>query len=173
LSFIQQTCKEKELEDEDGLVNSIQSMNESFKKSKNSSSEDYGEYFYLNNKENPDLNSLGYENISCMQSETFSLSQKSTMSTENASKDAFFSQNLINFEEILKFVIIGDRAVGKTLFVNKFLGAESNTSEYKPTGSLEIKKGIRKIFDKNIKIELWDTNISILNSPIIKSKNII
>lgn len=38
--------------------------------------------------------------------------------------------------------------------------------------SLEIKKTFLHVQDKNIKIELWDTNLSVLNSPIIKSKYI-
>jgi hypothetical protein len=42
-------------------------------------------------------------------------------------------------------------------------------NEYKPTQSLEIKRFIFKTLNKIIKIELWDTNTSILNSPVIKT----
>lgn len=39
--------------------------------------------------------------------------------------------------------------------------------------SLEIKKVYQKINDTQTKIELWDTNLSILNSLLVKSNTII
>jgi len=105
---------------------------------------------------------------------------QNTMSCENSNStisniEAFLNQNLINFDDILKFIVIGEKAVGKSLFVNKFISNsnsefEANMSnKYLPTESLEIKKTFCKVLDKNIKVELWDTNLSMLNSPIIKT----
>ena len=99
-----------------------------------------------------------------------------TLSLENNEAinqiESFLSQNLINFDEILKFIVIGDKSTGKSLFVNRFTSGLNSLSnmKYQPTVSLEIKKTFAKLMDKNIKIELWDTNISVQNSPIIKSK---
>lgn len=46
------------------------------------------------------------------------------MSPENM--ENFLNQNLINFNDILKFLVIGDKSVGKTLFINKFINNDFN-----------------------------------------------
>jgi len=62
---------------------------------------------------------------------------------------------------------------GKSIFVNRFINGDTNNGNnhccYVPTESLDIKKSFCKIMDKNIKVELWDTNHIVLNSPIIKT----
>jgi hypothetical protein len=42
--------------------------------------------------------------------------------------------------------------------------------DYNNSISLEIKKVFQKVGDTETKIELWDTNLSIINSLIVKSK---
>jgi hypothetical protein len=52
-----------------------------------------------------------------------------TLSLENSNisnMEAFLNQNLINFEHILKFMVIGDKATGKSLFVNRFISEISD-----------------------------------------------
>ena len=87
-------------------------------------------------------------------------------------------QNLNISDETIKLIVIGDKAVGKTFFIDQLCANKSQSeetiplpmnNEYKPTQSLEIKRFIFKTLNKIIKIELWDTNTSILNSPVIKT----
>ncbi len=47
-----------------------------------------------------------------------------SISLDNANysnNETFLTQNLINYEEVLKLIVIGDKAVGKSLLVNRFL----------------------------------------------------
>jgi hypothetical protein len=108
-------------------------------------------------------------------------SESSTAANTNISNninlEAFYSQNFINFDDILKVFLIGDKAVGKSLFISKFLNLSEDENKYAPTEryvilikiSLEIKKTFSKILEKNIKIEFWDSNYTILTSNIVKS----
>lgn len=84
--------------------------------------------------------------------------------TEN---EELISQNLNIEEKIVKCILIGDKQTGKTLLKNKLL---EETSELHPTKNLEIKKKLIFVNSKPIKLELWDTSIQILNSPILQSK---
>jgi ribosome biogenesis GTPase A len=64
-----------------------------------------------------------------------------TLSLENSdisNMEAFLNQNLINFEDILKLIVIGDKNVGKSLFINRFISdvtddAEGSIYKYTPT----------------------------------------
>jgi hypothetical protein len=41
--------------------------------------------------------------------------------TNYSNHETFLNQNLIDYEEVLKLIVIGDKAVGKTLLVNRFV----------------------------------------------------
>lgn len=76
-------------------------------------------------------------------------------------------QNLHIEDKFVKCILIGDRQVGKTLLRNKLL---EDLSEPSLTKNLEIKKKLIFANNKAIKLELWDTNTQLLNTPITKSK---
>jgi hypothetical protein len=83
-------------------------------------------------------------------------------------QEEFILQNIVFEEKFIKCLIIGDKQVGKTLFRNKMI--DFNENDPKPTTMLDIKK---KHFVSNnitVKVEIWDTNIAIQNSPLISSK---
>ena len=77
---------------------------------------------------------------------------------------SFIEQNVTSFDEIIKLIVIGQKKVGKTTFINKLTGSTEMNS---PTQSLEIKKAIKQIDNRKVKIELWDTNENIINSSLI------
>lgn len=60
------------------------------------------------------------------------ISKNSTLSTSNSTENSMtleiMNKNLINFDEILKFIVIGEKAVGKSLLISKII---SNDTEYK------------------------------------------
>lgn len=62
-------------------------------------------------------------------------------STDVDSKEAtlsnFYEKNINNFDLTLKFLIIGDKNIGKTFLIEKLLGNHNNINyyEYKPTES--------------------------------------
>jgi len=52
--------------------------------------------------------------------------------------ETFYNQNIINFEEVLKIIVIGDKGVGKSLLVNRLVSEKSSnriSSGYIPTES--------------------------------------
>lgn len=57
-----------------------------------------------------------------------------TLSYENSQMEAIINQNVINFEQILKLIVIGDKSVGKTLFIDRFICDEN------------VKTNVNKIF---------------------------
>jgi hypothetical protein len=81
---------------------------------------------------------LNYQNISPMISKN-STEPNTLCNSDMSNMEAFMSQNLINFQDILKLIVIGDKSVGKTLFVNRFVNdfdSPTNTNEllkYYPT----------------------------------------
>ncbi len=104
------TFEEKERNDESDLLQSIVKMNRKFRDEPKSL-----------------LHSLGYF------SSTVGSAGLSTLANSGISdQEAFLSQNLINFCDILKLIVIGDRMVGKTFFVNRFV-SESFPDKYRPT----------------------------------------
>jgi GTPase SAR1 family protein len=132
--------------------------------------------FTLNNKT---LNESISNNSNCSKSTNFN--SQNYYKIEN-----IISQNLKYTDEILKFVIIGDKACGKSTFMNNI--CEESASDYShltsyekesqnhikiqsyvPTRSLEIKRYNFKSINKLVKLEFWDTNVNILSSPIIKT----
>ena len=203
LSIIEPTIEEREKEDEINLLGAIENLNK--RKLKNRPERNFDTFSYLENF-NSDLQilisneALQLKNQDSSSKEEISkdflnlkisLSKNSTedntFSFENSQIEAIVSQNFINFEHIFKLIVIGDKAVGKTLFVDRFVSdrnpKKQENKSYVPTewylikkliyiNSLEIKKTFLKILGINSKIELWDTNLSITNSPIINSKQI-
>lgn len=81
---------------------------------------------------------FNYQNISPMISKN-STEPNTLCNSDMSNMEAFMSQNLINFQDILKLIVIGDKSVGKTLFVNRFVNdfdTSTETSEllkYNPT----------------------------------------
>lgn len=84
------------------------------------------------------------------------------------SEEEFILQNIDIEEKQIKCLLIGDKQVGKTLFRNKLI--ELSEKEPKPTTMLDIKKRHFLTNNTAVKIEVWDTNITIQNSPLISSK---
>lgn len=106
----------------------------------------FGDESEVVNEPQPELFSPSYK---CENEISPEASKKSTanntLSIENSgisNLEAFVNQNLINFDEILKFILIGDKGVGKSLFVNKYISEENDskseqsrdsTTKYAPT----------------------------------------
>ena len=80
-------------------------------------------------------------------------------------KESFISQNLIVYDELVKLIVIGNKSVGKSLFIKKLSNEEMNG----PTMTLEINKTIVNVNNKKVKLEFFDTNTQIINSSIIKT----
>ena len=87
--------------------------------------------------------------------------------------DPILAQNILQTNITIKILVIGDENVGKTFFVNKFLKNEKIHKDYIPSESLEISKKLIYLVNKCIKLEIYDTNKKILNSPLFKSKKIL
>lgn len=83
---------------------------------------------------------------------------------ETSESDIIY-QNICE-DKIFKLILIGDRQTGKTLLRNKIL---DEISESNPTNGLEIKKRMLIHNEKTIKLEIWDTSVQILSSPIMQS----
>ena len=61
-----------------------------------------------------------------------------------------------NCDITLKILVVGDSCVGKTNFVNKFLGKQFNDN-YMSTAGLDLKTGKIELKNKKIRIQIWDT----------------
>ena len=83
--------------------------------------------------------------------------------------DPILSQNIMHAEKNVKILMIGEEKVGKSYFINKFLKNEQ-VKDYIHTDSLEISKKIITLVNKCVKLEIYDTNVEILNSQLFKSK---
>lgn len=97
-----------------------------------------------------------------------SVSSHSTCSSNTSSMKEIISQNIDFEQEILKLMVIGNTQVGKTLIINSFM--ESRSNKYIPSYGLDIKKKIFKIFDKNVRIEFYDTDTNFHLENTSKSK---
>lgn len=132
--------------DNDLIDNSLRSIrkHESFNLSENLSSnkfESQSTNFMSENNDNTSLNFIieslndNLEKISA-----FNIDNKNIQSSENAKTNSkkfdlenLINQNLIITDEVVKIVIIGDEAVGKTLFLNKFSDKPYDAKIYEPT----------------------------------------
>ena len=85
----------------------------------------------------------------------------------------FYEQNIINYDEKIKIIIIGKAKSGKSLFIEQFSNDNNNSNFnfniYNPTISLEFKNTLININNLNIKIEFIDTNDNIISSNIIQT----
>jgi hypothetical protein len=85
----------------------------------------------------------------------------------------FYEQNIINYDEKLKIIIIGKAKSGKSFFIKQFSKDDNNNNFnfniYNPTISLEFKNTLININNLNIKIEFIDTNDNIISSNIIQT----
>lgn len=105
-------------------------------------------------------------NISALKS-TFDNSITSLVPNDS---EEFINQNFKFEEKTIKCLLLGDRQVGKTALKNKLIDEFNNQNSFKPTSMLEIKKKHYICNKKIIKLETIDTNVTIQNSPLIKSK---
>ena len=80
---------------------------------------------------------------------------------------SFIEQNISLYDEVVKLLVIGEKSVGKSTLIQRI--TEEDNDELTPTTSFEIKKCIKSINDRKVKIELWDTNENIINSPLIQT----
>jgi GTPase SAR1 family protein len=77
--------------------------------------------------------------------------------------------NVKNYDKLVKIMIIGEKEVGKTLFLNKIINKNFINEKYSSTEFLNIKKINTVINNKNVKLEFWDSNVNFLNSILIKT----
>jgi hypothetical protein len=124
MTIIEPSLEEKESQDERELLLSISKMNKEYKE--------------IQNQENPYNSSYSYESLN--QISPNKLKDSTSSSTFPNSGVSFFSdqenflnQNLISFSDIIKLIVIGDRMVGKTLFVDKLVSNSQDVSKYCPT----------------------------------------
>ena len=124
----------------------------------------------LNNKIK-ELNLEKYNEKNSMFSKTSLSTIDSFSSPEKVSQ--FYEQNIINFNEKVKIIIIGKAKSGKSLFIEKFSNNKKddniNLGNYNPTISLEYKNTFVNINNSNIKIEFIDTNDNVISSNLIQT----
>ena len=127
-------------------------------------------------KRSKNLSKLNFAVQKCNESgssnKLIQINKNSNLSTNENSKlnvnnldNEFISQNTIE-EKIVKIILIGDKQVGKTTLRNKLI---EDFSEIFPTSTLEIKKKLIISNEKITKLEIWDTNFTLISSPIMKS----
>jgi len=131
---------------------------------------------------------IDFDVIKSLDNNSFSNECTSSNSFNSILINPLFKCNLNIVDDVMKLIVIGEEKVGKTLFINRFFD-EGNTEgnfnnnincnsysqpsiEYTHTKSLEIKKKIVKLFGKNIRLEMWDTNTEIMANEISKGINI-
>ena len=107
---------------------------------------------------------------------TSSISNANTLCSTVDMED-FITQNVVREQKIIKCILVGDKQIGKTSFKAMIMGENSSensmdniNSSYKTTISLDISKRLFVIKKTNVKLELWDTNLTILNSMMVQSK---
>ena len=155
------TLKEQEEEEEKKLYEFIETLNskhqnnklknDSFEESDYNSSDD--EYNLLQKKKSKnEISSI----------ETFASSNISYNEIEL--NDDIIKHNIINYEKVIKIMLIGNKNSGKSLFCKKIL---NNKEEIKETQFLEIKKKVVEINNEKILLELWDSNEQFINSALI------
>ena len=77
--------------------------------------------------------------------------------------------NVKNYDKLVKIMLIGEKEVGKTFFLNKILNKNIINEQYSSTEFLTIKKINTVINNKNIKLEFWDSDVKFLNSILIQT----
>ena len=99
----------------------------------------------------------------------------SVLSENDQEFENIITKNIDFSDEILKFIVVGEKMVGKTTLINQLkqlnIPQEERVLEkaYLPTNNMNIQKSYLKLGSKNVKMELFDTNISINTSLIIQS----
>lgn len=68
----------------------------------------------------------------------------------------------------MKFILIGDKHVGKSLFKRRIM--EIDQIESSISQGLDIKKRVFVFCKKSINLEIWDVNTQFHSSPIVMSK---
>lgn len=68
----------------------------------------------------------------------------------------------------MKFILIGDKHVGKSLFKRRIM--EIDQIESSISQGLDIKKRVVVFCNKSINLEIWDVNTQFHSSPIVMSK---
>jgi len=92
---------------------------------------------------------------------------ESIISTNPNSLQSLITQNLEIQTEILKIMMIGISKIGKSKLIDNFINKAAMDMDteakdlYIPTIGMDIKKIIMKILDKSVKIEFYDTDMSI------------
>ena len=62
----------------------------------------------------------------------------------------------LEYDYIIKLLIVGDSSVGKTNFISVFIEKEFNQN-YMTTTGIDLKTNSIEINNKKIKVQLWDT----------------
>jgi hypothetical protein len=157
--------KEKEKEEETNLEKEINEINQHLKLTKLKNDNE------IDIQSNDTIDTDSHFSSSLIK--TFNNISYDDYNEQHSLRNSFLCQNISDFDEIIKLIIIGQKKVGKTLFIKKMISNKTsfnyNLNEYNPTFSLEIIKTIKTISNQKIKFELWDTCETILNSDIIKT----
>lgn len=80
------------------------------------------------------------------------------------STNSVLAKNIDITDSTLKLMVIGDEKAGKTYFIQRLLNYKMK--EYTHTKSLEIFKKQIKLLGNYVCLELWDTNLAIINSDL-------
>lgn len=145
MSEIQPTFTEREKIDETILLKSIENMNLNYKNylmenEINNKDDNSCEYFgelplKQNQHRNKDasITNLIYNSLSPLASNS-TQSHTTTEELSLTNVDAIMSQNLVHFDAVAKLIVIGDKSVGKSLLIERFLSPEVNfDGKYIPT----------------------------------------
>jgi len=61
------------------------------------------------------------------------------------------------YDQLVKLIIVGDTAVGKTSLVLRFCDGAFEPKSYLSTVGVDFKTKVLKIEDRKVKIQIWDT----------------
>lgn len=145
-------------EDEEELTTKLEKINSDYKSLKNQ------------------ISLKDFENNINISPTTKSTGSNRSGDNDHNYKEFFLNQNIINYDDLLKIVVIGETAVGKSLFISQLNNhtktSFNQTNTYCPTKTFVITKTVINVNNTILGLELWDTNISILSSELIKSKHL-
>jgi len=117
-----------------------------------------------NNKRHFSFNSLNSMDIDFKALSDSTLGN-SNVSTNESNFEALILQNLELYEDVIKIMIISEKTNDKAVLIAKLLS--QHKPQMIPTKNLEIYCKHVSIFNKHIKLELYDTCEKVLNDPLI------
>jgi hypothetical protein len=84
------------------------------------------ESLHMKNSDSPSNEQNLRDSLNLKMSMSKNSTEANTLSFENSQMEALINQNVIDFEHILKMIVIGDKGVGKTSFIDRFVSDDNH-----------------------------------------------